>query len=46
MTHRIPPKSGNVKAELAARLAQIRRERYGEHGGPELARVLGLPYRG
>ncbi len=45
MMNRIAPDGGNVKAALAARLTQIRRELYGAHGGPELARVLGLPYR-
>jgi hypothetical protein len=33
------------KRDLAERLRQIRVELYGEHGGPELARLLGLPLR-
>jgi hypothetical protein len=35
----------SLKGDLADRLARVRRELYGEHGGPELARALGLPYR-
>jgi hypothetical protein len=32
-------------AELAKRLATVRKELFGEHGIPELARLLGLPTR-
>jgi SOS-response transcriptional repressor LexA len=35
----------NVKALISGRLKEIRHELYGEHGGPELARLLGLPAR-
>src|SRR6478752_6879963 len=35
----------NVKASLSKRLREIRQELFGEHGGPELARRLGLPAR-
>jgi hypothetical protein len=35
----------NVKAQISARLREIRQELFGEHGGPELARRLGLPAR-
>lgn len=35
----------NIKAQLSARLRDIRQELYGDHGGPELARQLGLPAR-
>src|SRR5262245_7411300 len=35
----------NVKASLSRRLREIRQEIFGEHGGPELARRLGLPAR-
>jgi hypothetical protein len=35
----------NVKAALSRRLREIRQELFGEHGGPELARRLGLPAR-
>jgi hypothetical protein len=31
--------------ELAIRLREVRLAVYGVHGGPELARCLGLPYR-
>jgi hypothetical protein len=31
--------------ELAARLREVRVAIYGVHGGPELAELLGLPYR-
>ncbi len=34
-----------VKASLSRRLREIRQELFGEHGGPELARRLGLPAR-
>jgi transcriptional regulator with XRE-family HTH domain len=33
------------KAQIAMRLREIRQELFGEHGGPELARRLGLPAR-
>lgn len=35
----------NVKASLSRRLRDVRQELFGEHGGPELARRLGLPAR-
>ncbi len=35
----------HVKAALSRRLREIRQELFGEHGGPELARRLGLPAR-
>jgi hypothetical protein len=35
----------NVKASLSRRLREIRQEIFGDHGGPELARRLGLPAR-
>src|SRR6201994_1940890 len=34
-----------VKASLSRRLREIRQELFGDHGGPELARRLGLPAR-
>jgi transcriptional regulator with XRE-family HTH domain len=34
-----------AKQELGGRLRQVRTELYGEDGGPELARLLGLPAR-
>jgi hypothetical protein len=30
---------------LADRIREVRRDLYGEHGGPVLARLLDLPYR-
>jgi hypothetical protein len=38
----VPDRS--AKVAVAGRLAEVRREVFGEHGGPELARLLGLPY--
>jgi hypothetical protein len=35
----------NVKASLSRRLREIRQEKFGDHGGPELARRLNLPAR-
>lgn len=35
----------NVKASISSRLREVRQELFGEHGGPELARRLGLPAR-
>ena len=35
----------SIKSALAGRLRAIRREIYGEEGGPELAARLGLPSR-
>ena len=35
----------DVKSKISARLREVRQELYGEHGGPELARRLGLPAR-
>ena len=40
-----PPETVRSKAELAERLRAIRTEQFGERGGPELARRLGLPIR-
>jgi hypothetical protein len=40
-----PPESVRAKTALANRLRQIRTEKYGERGGPELSRRLGLPIR-
>src|SRR4051812_39641638 len=40
-----PPESVRAKTALADRLRLIRTEKYGERGGPELARHLGLPIR-
>jgi transcriptional regulator with XRE-family HTH domain len=34
-----------AKQDLGERLRRVRRELYGEHGGPELASLLGIPYR-
>ncbi len=45
MHNRIPTDRTCLKAALAARLLQVRRERYGEHGGPEMAGTLGVPPR-
>ncbi len=39
------PESVRTKCSLAERLRAIRAELYGERGGPELARRLGLPIR-
>lgn len=39
------PDTLRAKSELADRLRQIRTERFGERGGPELSRQLGLPVR-
>jgi hypothetical protein len=35
----------NGKAAIAGRLRLIRSELFGEHGGPELADQLGIPFR-
>src|SRR5262245_49920713 len=35
----------NVNDSISRRLREIRQELFGEHGGPELARRLGLPAR-
>ncbi len=35
----------DVKAQVSNRLRDVRAEMFGEHGGPELARLLGLPAR-
>ncbi len=40
-----PKIRANVKASLSRRLREIRQEIFGEHGGPEVARRLGLPAR-
>ncbi len=34
-----------VKSDLSRRLREIRVAIYGEHGGPILAKELGIPYR-
>ncbi len=39
------PESVRAKYSLAERLTSLRSELYGERGGPELARQLGLPVR-
>ena len=39
------PESVRTKYSLAERLSALRAELYGERGGPELARQLGLPVR-
>src|SRR3954465_9105348 len=39
------PESVRAKYSLAERLSSLRSELYGERGGPELARQLGLPVR-
>ena len=40
-----PTQVVSVKQALSERLREIRRELFGEHGGPELARRLNLPAR-
>lgn len=35
----------SLKDDLALRVAEVRRELYGEHGGPLLAEDLRLPFR-
>ena len=37
--------SVNFKSSLSRRLKEVRQDRFGEHGGPELARRLNLPAR-
>ena len=39
------PESVRTKLDLAERLATLRLELYGERGGPEMARQLGIPVR-
>ncbi len=39
------PETVRVKSQLAERLREIRAELFGERGGPELSRKLGLPVR-
>ncbi len=39
------PESVRAKLALAERLAQLRAELYGDRGGPEMARRLGIPVR-
>ncbi|HEU5118402.1 MAG TPA: hypothetical protein VFT74_17450, partial [Isosphaeraceae bacterium] len=39
------PESVRVKCRLSERLHEIRTELYGERGGSEMARQLGLPVR-
>lgn len=34
-----------LKLELARRVREVRRELYGEHGGPMLAEALRIPFR-
>ncbi len=45
--HDLPSRSGptSSKAAIAGRLRLIRSEIFGEHGGPEFADQLGLPFR-
>ena len=40
-----PPESVRTKGRLAERLREVRSDLFGERGGPELARRLGLPIR-
>ncbi len=40
-----PPESVRLKTEVSDRLRDIRTEMFGERGGPELARRLGIPMR-
>lgn len=40
-----PPESIRVKCDLAERLRGVRTDLFGERGGPELARRLGIPVR-
>ncbi len=40
-----PSERVKVNASLSQRLREIRQELFGDHGGPELARRLGLPAR-
>src|SRR5579875_3267804 len=39
------PESVRAKLALAERLASLRAELFGERGGPEMARCLGIPVR-
>ena len=39
------PESVRAKLALAERLAALRSELYGDRGGPEMARRLGIPVR-
>src|SRR6185437_2133567 len=39
------PESVRAKLALAERLASLRSELFGERGGPEMARRLGIPVR-
>ena len=39
------PESVRAKLALAERLANLRSELFGERGGPEMARRLGIPVR-
>jgi hypothetical protein len=34
-----------IKNDLAMRIREVRRELYGEHGGPLIAEALGIPFR-
>src|SRR6516165_5331117 len=40
-----PPHQEHLKLLLAERLKTIRVELFGEHGGPKLAQLLGIPAR-
>jgi len=40
-----PPDQEQLKYQLAQRLKKVRVEIFGEHGGPQLAHVLGIPAR-
>jgi hypothetical protein len=35
----------NLKNDLAVRIREIREELYGAHGGPLIAKSLGIPFR-
>src|SRR5947209_8555193 len=39
------PEAIRIKCSLSERLRMIRTEKFGERGGPELARRLGIPVR-
>jgi hypothetical protein len=40
-----PPEAVSIKSQLAARLRATRIAQFGERGGPDLARQLGIPQR-
>ena len=39
------PEWQTLKSDLATRVREVRIALYGEHGGPLLARALGIPFR-